>query len=211
MPRRISPRRADTTTRVREHAFILFGKFGYEGVSIGAIAKAAHLSKGALYWHFDDKETLYLDCQRQLHAIFNHYIFDPMRAQADGVARILLLFTGLGHLLRDPRVTTGLAGYWLMPARPETRAILDAQRVFELHCFETMRETLALGVDQGRFDYTDDLDDMARAIIALVEAVVLPLRHQTPAEVHQVLGVLARSLFRAYATADDLLKLTRAM
>jgi hypothetical protein len=29
--------------------------------------------------------------------------------------------------------------------------------------------------------------------------------------VHRILGVLARSLFRAYATADDLVKLTRSL
>jgi TetR/AcrR family transcriptional regulator, acrAB operon repressor len=53
----------------------------------------------------------------------------------------------------------------------------------------------------------DDIDDMSRAIISLVEAVVLPLRHQTPEEVHRLLRVLARTLFRAYA-APELLKLT---
>ena len=52
---------------------------------------------------------------------------------------------------------------------------------------------------------------MARAIIALVEAVVLPMRHQTAEEMHSILGVLARTLFRAYATADDLLRLTRSL
>lgn len=202
---------ADTPSRVLDHAFVLFGRYGYEGVSIGAIAKAAKLSKGALYWHYENKETLYLDCQRRLHALFNRNIFDPMRAQSDGVARILMLFTGLGQLLRDPQITSGLAGYWLMPARPETRSILAAQRAFEQQCFVTMRETLSLGVQQGRFDYKDDLDELARAIIALVEAVVLPLRHQTPEEVQRILGVLARSLFRAYATADDLLKLARIL
>ena len=74
-----------------------------------------------------------------------------------------------------------------------------------------MKETLRLGVEQGRFDYKDDLDEMARAIIALVEAVILPLRQQSPEEAHRILAVLARSLFRAYATADDLLTLTRSL
>jgi hypothetical protein len=37
------------------------------------------------------------------------------------------------------------------------------------------------------------------------------LRHQTPEEVGKILGVLARTLFRAYAGADDLLKLTREL
>ena len=74
-----------------------------------------------------------------------------------------------------------------------------------------MTETLRFGVEQGRFDYKDDLDDRARAIIALVEAVILPMRQQSAEDVHRILAVLARSLFRAYATADDLLKLTRSL
>ena len=211
MPRKPAHEQFDAPKAVREQAFELFGRFGYEGVSIGDIARAARLSKGALYWHFDSKEQLYLDCQQQLHAIFNHYIFEPMRREGDGVTRILMLFTGLGRLLLDPRVTQGVAGYWLIPARPETGEILSAQRAFEAACVETMKETLRLGVAQGRFDYKDDLDEMARAIIALVEAVILPMRQQSPEEVHRILGVLARSLFRAYATADDLLKLTRSL
>jgi TetR/AcrR family transcriptional regulator, acrAB operon repressor len=211
MPRKPAHEQFDTLKAIRERAFALFGRFGYEGVSIGDIARAAKLSKGALYWHFENKQTLYLDCLRALHGIFDSYIFAPMRAQDDGVARILTLFTGLGKLLLDPRVTDGVAGYWLVPSRPETAGILKAQREFEQACIAAMRETLALGVAQGRFDYKDDLDEMARAIIAIVEACVLPLRHQAPDEVHRILGVLARSLFRAYATADDLLTLTRSL
>jgi TetR/AcrR family acrAB operon transcriptional repressor len=200
-----------TPESVRAQAFALFGRFGYEGVSIGDIAKAAKLSKGALYWHFEDKTSLYLECQRELHAIFNHYIFDPMRAQKDGVARTLALFAGLGQLLLDPRVTPGVAGFWLAPSSKEAEAIDAAQRAFEAASIDTMKETLRLSVEQGRFDYKGDLEEMARAIIAIVEACVLPLRHQTPEEVRQILGVLARTLFRAYSTADDLLKLTRSL
>jgi TetR/AcrR family acrAB operon transcriptional repressor len=211
MPRKPAHEQFDTREAIREQAFALFGRFGYEGVSIGDIARAAKLSKGALYWHFDNKETLYLDCLRRLHSLFNHYIFDPMRDQTDGVARHLTLFTGLGRMVQDPRITQGIAGYWLIPVRPETASLIKAQRAFEAACVETMKETLRLGVEQGRFDYRDDLDDMARAVIALAETVVLPLRHQSPDEVHTILGVLARSLFRAYATADDLVKLTRSL
>jgi AcrR family transcriptional regulator len=211
VPRKPAHEQFDAPKAIREQAFGLFGRFGYEGVSIGDIGRAAKLSKGALYWHFDNKEKLYLDCLRQLHSIFNAYIFDPMRAQSDGVTRILMLFTGLGRLVLDPRVQEGVAGYWLIPSKPETARILKAQRAFEASCVDTMKETLRLGVEQGRFDYKDDLEEMARAIIALVEAVILPMRQQTPEEVHRILGVLARSLFRAYATADDLVKLTRSL
>lgn len=211
MPRKAAQSRTDTLAEVRRHAFALFGRYGYEGVSIGDIAREAGLSKGALYWHFEDKGNLYLDCQAALHAMFNQYIFAPMRASQDGVARVFMVFTGLGALLNDPRVKHGIGGYWHMPQGSETARILEAQRAFEAACFETMRETMRLGVSQGRFNFRDDLDDMARAIIALVEAVVLPLRQQTPEEMHQILGVLARTLLRAYAKEEELLNLTRKL
>jgi hypothetical protein len=37
------------------------------------------------------------------------------------------------------------------------------------------------------------------------------MRQQSTDEVQRILGVLARSLFRAYATADDLVRLTRSL
>src|SRR3546814_7162710 len=81
MPRKPAHEQFDTIKAIADRAFELFGRYGYEGVSIGDIAKAAKLSKGALYWHFDGKEALYLQCLQRLHAIFDQYVFDPMRAE----------------------------------------------------------------------------------------------------------------------------------
>lgn len=211
MPRKPAHQQFDTLQAIRDEAFLLFGRYGYEGVSIGDIAKAAKLTKGALYWHFRGKEDLYLECLHRLHAVFDEHIFDPMRAQRDSVPRILALFAGLARMLQDPRVVNGIAGYWLVPSRPAGDVFVDAQRRFEKAAIAALAETLRLGVEQRRFDFGDDLEEMARAIISLVEAVVLPLRHLKPEEVSRMMGVLARTLFRAYASADDLLQLTRAL
>jgi TetR/AcrR family acrAB operon transcriptional repressor len=209
MPRKPANQQFDTIQAIRDQAFVLFGRFGYEGVSIGEIARHSKLSKGALYWHFPGKEALYLDCLQRLHAIFNEYIFDPMRATNDPVRSILHLFRALNDLLQDPRVQSGIAGYWLIPSRPETGRIVESQQAFEAASREVIAETLRNGVAQGHFDFGNDLEDMAGAIISLVEAVVLPLRHQGPDEVKASLGVLARTLFRAYAKDDALIGMTR--
>lgn len=209
MPRKPAHEQFDTLAVLQDQAFDLFGRHGYEGVSIGDIAKAAKLSKGALYWHYAGKEELYLDCQKRLHGLFNSYVFDPMRNEPDAVKGVLMLFQGLTLLLQDPRVAKGIAGYWLIPDKPATQDIIAAQRAFEADANKTLTEILKRGQQQGRLDLGADLEDMARATIALVEAVVLPLRHQTPDEVPRNLGVLARTFFRAYASAGDLLQLTR--
>jgi len=207
MPRKPAHEQFDTLKAIGDRAFELFGRYGYEGVSIGDIAKAARLSKGALYWHFQGKEALYLDCLKRLHAIFDSYIFDPMRVEPDPVKAIVMLFNGLSRLLQDGRIAQGIGGYWLIPETAETQHIIKAQRGFEAAAIEVLNTVLRRGQAQGSLDLGSDLDDMARAIISLVEACVLPLRHLSPDEVGRQLGVMARTLFRAYAKSPELVKL----
>lgn len=211
MPRKPAHEQFDTIKVIADHAFELFGRYGYEGVSIGDIAKAAKLSKGALYWHFDGKEALYLQCLQRLHAIFDQHVFDPMRAETDPVRAILYVFTGLQKLLQDPRVEKGLAGYWLIPVRPETAALTQAQKAFEAASIETLQRNLQLGNDRGQLELGGDAGEMARAVIVLIEACVVPLRQYSVDEMHGILAVLARTLFRAYAKSDELLKLALAI
>ena len=211
MPRKPAHLQEDTLGSLRLHAFGLFGRYGYEGVSIGDIAKGAKLSKGALYWHFPGKEALYVDCLKRLHAIFNEDIFDPMRACPDGVMGMVKMFQGLNQVFADPRLKDGVAGYWLIPSTPETAEIIATQRAFETASMKVIEACLRQGVESGQLDLGDDLENMARAIISLVEAALLPMRHLEPEEIRTQLGVLARTLFRAYAKNLDLAKIAAAL
>lgn len=204
MPRKPAHEQFDTLKAIRDRAFDLFGRYGYDGVSIGDIAAAARLSKGALYWHYAGKEALYLDCLKRLHALFDDYIFEPMQREAAPERAVLALFTGVARLLQDRLVENGIAGFWLVPAGPETVALEAAQRAFEHSAMKVIEDALRRGVEAGRFDLGGDLEEMSRAMISVVEAVVLPLRHQTPDEVRRTLGVLARTLFRAYDKSGSL-------
>ncbi len=48
----------ETATRILNQAMRLFLEKGYHGTSIDDITQAAELTKGALYWHFKNKEDL---------------------------------------------------------------------------------------------------------------------------------------------------------
>lgn len=207
MARKPAHQQFDTLKAIRDVAFDLFGRYGYDGVSIGAISSAAKLSKGALYWHYDSKEALFLDCLRRLHALFKVCIFTPMQAEADPARGVMALFSGVGKLLRDPVVENGIAGFWLIPSGPQTAELAAEQRDFEQQSVQIIRDVLERGIAAGRFDLHGDLEDMSRAIICVVEAVILPLRHQSPDEVNRTLAVLARTLFRAYDKSGVLPKL----
>lgn len=209
MPRKPAHQQFDTLKAIQDEAFLLFGRFGYEGVSIGDISRAAKLSKGALYWHYSGKAALYLDCLGRLHGLFRRYIFDPMDAAEDPVTGVILMFRGQEQLVRDPGIEAGIGGYWVIPSTAETAPMLEAQRAFEAASALTIGRVLRRGIEQGRFDLAGDLEDISSAIIALTEAVILPLRYKSSDEVHRMLAVLARTLFRAYAKGEEMLKLAR--
>jgi TetR/AcrR family transcriptional regulator, acrAB operon repressor len=209
MPRKPAHEQFDTLQVIQDVAFQLFGRYGYEGVSIGDIAQKAQLSKGALYWHFRGKAELYLQCLGRLHGLFRTHIFEPMERTADPVQAVLHLFRGLEQVVRDPSLEQGIAGYWLIPDAPETRDMLEAQAAFESSCQAVIEAALRRGVEQQRFDLAGDLEDISRAMISLMEAVVLPLRHRPPEEVHRMMAVLARTLFRAYARDEKATELLR--
>lgn len=210
MSRKPAHQQFDTLKAIEEEAFLLFGRYGYEGVSIGDISTAAHLSKGALYWHYSGKAELYLHCLGRLHGLFRHYIFDPMDAAADPVSGILHLFRGLEQMVRDPVVRAGMGGYWVIPSTAETAPMLQAQQAFETTCAATISRVLQRGAEQGLFDLAGDTEDISAAIISLTEAVILPLRHKSCDEVHRIMAVLARTLFRAYAKGEEMLQLARS-
>jgi AcrR family transcriptional regulator len=209
MPRKPAHEQFDTLQVIQDVAFQLFGRYGYEGVSIGDIANAAQLSKGALYWHFRGKAELYLQCLARLHGLFRTHIFEPMDRTEDPVQAVLFLFRGLEQVVKDPTLEQGVAGYWLIPNSPETRSMLEAQAAFESSSQAVIETALRRGVEQQRFDLAGDLEDISRAMISLMEAVVLPLRHKPPEEVHRMMAVLARTLFRAYARGHDAVDLAR--
>jgi TetR/AcrR family transcriptional regulator, acrAB operon repressor len=203
MARKPAHEQFDTHKAIHDQAFQLFGRHGYEGVSIGDIAQAARLSKAALYWHFSGKCELYLQCLGRLHGLFRQHIFMPMEATPDPLLALLHMFRGLERVLRDPLLEQGVAGYWLTPSSPEAAPMRQAQAAFESECQAAIERVLHRGVAARRLDLAGGLEDMAGAMIALMEAVVLPLRTKSAEDVHRMMTVLARTLFRAYATEAE--------
>src|ERR1019366_8764138 len=56
-----TPRRRGALDQVLiDAAMDLFASYGYRGTSLSRIARAAGVTKGALYWHFSDKEEFFL-------------------------------------------------------------------------------------------------------------------------------------------------------
>ena len=67
-------RGARSIARILDAAARIFGREGFQGASMSAVARAAGVSKGLLHYHFDSKEHLLIEAQRatfrQIHQRF---------------------------------------------------------------------------------------------------------------------------------------------
>lgn len=204
MGRRPASEQGDTKGDIQRAAFTLFGRYGYDGVSMLTVARATGITKAALYWYYDGKQALYTDCMQQLTALFRKHIFERMQRETDPSERLMAIFSGMGAVLADNRVQEGVAGYWLQPSSadvPEARAV---QAQFEQASARVIAQAIQQAVNAGQLDLEISATDMADAMIAIMEAIVLPLRHNTLAHSRRLIGVLAHTFFKAHTNSKQL-------
>ena len=65
-----------------------FARYGYQGASIDRIAKAAGLTKGAIYYHFKDKEELLFAAVKNRVGQFERRVTTDLGAVRDAVAAL---------------------------------------------------------------------------------------------------------------------------
>jgi AcrR family transcriptional regulator len=67
-------------------------QIGLEGLSIGALAEVARMSKSGVFAHFGSREELQLSVVREYHERFEAEVFYPVLQEKRGLPRLRLLF-----------------------------------------------------------------------------------------------------------------------
>jgi AcrR family transcriptional regulator len=148
-----SPETAPTPDRILEEATRLFVKSGYNGISMREIAEAVGVSKAGLYYHFKDKEDLFLailtanldriesqiQAARREGATARDQISRMMRSimeQAPSQRAIIRLASQeMGHLSRAARARFG--------------------RLYQARFINQVEEILSAGIERGELRAVD--------------------------------------------------------
>lgn len=95
-----------TVSRILDAAARLFGKEGYEGATMNAVARAAGVSKGLLHYHFRSKEHLLIEAQRAtFHRVQRQ--FEERSRQGDrGMSAALFALDTLWGAVREMHAWT---------------------------------------------------------------------------------------------------------
>lgn len=188
-----------TRDTVRDAAFQLFGRHGYDGVSIDTIARAVGLSKGALYWHFDGKEALFRECLEALEALFEEHIIAPMQDVTAPRDQLNTFFQGVAALAEDGRITDGIAGYWQEPYNSAVNRVFREQLGRQEDRLRQMLQRCLAELARERGERSvADLETRSETLMTLMEAVLLPLRRRNPATRRAIIEELRETVLKAY-------------
>lgn len=81
-----------TKIAILDAALGLATQIGLEGLSIGAVAEATHMSKSGVFAHFGSREELQISVIREYFTRFEQEIFYPAMKEPRGLPRVQALF-----------------------------------------------------------------------------------------------------------------------
>lgn len=90
-----------TKMAIVDAALGLATQLGLEGLSIGALAEATHMSKSGVFAHFGSREELQISVIHQYFALFERDVFYAAMEQPRGLPRVKALFANWMKLVAE--------------------------------------------------------------------------------------------------------------
>ncbi len=158
---------SDTKQMILETGLQMASQLGLEAVSIGALAKAVHMSKSGLFAHFQSKENLQNDIMHYAGELFSSGVVVPALRVEAGIPRIQAL---VDNWIRWTAKLTGgcifvQASNDLKDRPGIVREYLIQQQEAWIDCLKRIAES---AVRVGDFRQGTDLDQFAFEFYSLL-------------------------------------------
>jgi TetR/AcrR family transcriptional regulator, fatty acid metabolism regulator protein len=140
----------------------LFAKYGFSTTSIDDIARAAGITKGAVYWHFVNKEELFQAILEEIRARWVETVQQPLSKETAPVSRLEALFDCYSKLFAEaPEICLFLQ-----------RILLEGHKEFSPQVGRVFTQTarfIGKIIDDGKVQgvFRNDLDSMVTAHMIL--------------------------------------------
>jgi TetR/AcrR family transcriptional regulator, transcriptional repressor for nem operon len=158
-----------TRERLLQAAFREVHRSGFQSASIDAILAAANVTKGALYYHFDSKETLgYAVIEEKIAKLTSDRWLRPMRSEGESIDILIGIVRRIPARTQDVRAGCPLLllAQEMSPLDEQFRKRLE--RIF-LDWQEGVATLLRKGQSQGTVRRDLNSDETASFLVALVE------------------------------------------
>jgi AcrR family transcriptional regulator len=173
-PPRQLPAKGQQTRATLVHAALgLASQIGLEGLTIGAVAEVAGMSKSGVFAHFGSREELQISVIREYHRRFEAEVFRPAMAEPRGLPRLEALFE---HWLRRVSIEIDAGCLYISGAvefddRPGP--VRDALASMVLDWQHALQRAVTLAVQTGHLAPDTDPHQM----VFEVHGLILALHH----------------------------------
>jgi len=191
------PTYGPTAARILMTATRLFMQRGYSAVSINDIVQAADVTKPTLYYHFSDKEELFVLVAIHMLADMHGTMRRAIAEQSDTRGRLVALAQ---VLLNEPNGDTRMmrhqAREHLSPERQQRLA--DA---FRRYMVEPLREVMQQGLDNGELT-RHSAHDLAMLFLGLMEGFQRQIAPPVVPEHSEIYQAISTDRFSAETLVD---------
>ncbi|MEW5738853.1 MAG: TetR/AcrR family transcriptional regulator [Myxococcota bacterium] len=152
----------ETRERILDRAFLMAGRDGLEGVTIGALADELKLSKSGLFAHFGSKEELQVAVLDVASSRFTEKVLLPAFKAPRGLPRLERIFENWVEWMTDPKMPGGcmfpqaIAELDDKPGRPRD-ALVESQK----NLIDALAHAAKLAVDEGHLKKSTDPQQFA--------------------------------------------------
>ena len=162
-----------TRAAILDSALALASQMGLEGLSIGALAEVAGMSKSGVFAHFGSREELQIAVIREYHRRFEDEVFFPALREPRGVPRLRALFERWVRRV-SVEVDSGciyISGAVEFDDRPGP--VRDALVAMVRAWHDAMERAIRLAIDDGQLRADTD----AQQLLFEIHGLILALHH----------------------------------
>lgn len=175
-----------TKMAILDAALGLATQIGLEGLSIGALAEATHMSKSGVFAHFGSREELQISVIHEYFARFEQEIFYPAMKAHRGLPRVQALFSNWMKLVAV-EIQSGcifISGAAEFDDRPGP--VRDALAASVQIWLNALNRAVQSAKEQGHLSPDTDAHQMAFEIHGLILALHYEARFlQTPGSIER--------------------------
>lgn len=172
--RRTKEEAALTRQQILNAALSVFGSKGYSSATLEDIAQAAGVTRGAIYWHFEDKAGLYNSLMQDYSARGAEITQEAVTQGGSLIDILQRVFVDLLHAVESEESLRAVMELHLF--KTELTEDLRPGRQLQVQAGQALIATIAAALQEGIEDgvLRADLkpDDMARAFIALQNGAI---------------------------------------
>lgn len=180
MARRTKEEAQQTRCHIMSTALNLFCQQGLAKTNLTDIAKAADLTRGAIYWHFKNKEELFVTLWEELCAPLSHQIdacVDEQEQDPLGKLRGFLKEVMYKISTEPAHQQMFTIIFNLEPLEGEAEALRDHMRLQSINFFRDLEITLANAVRLGHLPKELDLRRAATLLHCTLDGYIVNWLH----------------------------------